>query len=164
MLSCSFSNNFSVPCGLGMFRQGGGGLPPRPPPPLPWTPPLPPPPPPVVPAGGRVPPVVRCGGPRACPTNTPAVPHVPMSLVWGQRVICRGFPLIVARLQRFVKIQFQSKLRKGTSSQTGWSARFRIDQAKGSGGPSLRWDHSLVTNEHAAAAVRCSSVASPRGV
>ena len=33
VLSCSFSNNFSVHCGLGMFRQGG--LPPGPPPPSP---------------------------------------------------------------------------------------------------------------------------------
>ena len=38
VLSCSFSNNFSVHCGLGMFRQGGGGTPP------PWTPSPPPPP------------------------------------------------------------------------------------------------------------------------
>ena len=38
MLSCSFSKNFSAPCGFGYVPAGGGGGAP----PLPWTPPPPP--------------------------------------------------------------------------------------------------------------------------
>ena len=45
VLSGSLPNKFSVPCGLGTFRQGGGGFPLDPLPPSPGPPPPPSPPP-----------------------------------------------------------------------------------------------------------------------